>query len=147
MKNTLMLKRIAAITLVLFSFTFGASLWVTVNTVKASDNVIKIIPYTRYYTCGSPGTNSYGIVHTETGDEKHTYYFADENPNHMTPTDPDDPDQDEHYGHYGPLYWVIPPHIPGAYWIREHIDHPVTTYTFLPYTEYIHLDRDHWRCR
>lgn len=147
MKNALMLRRIAAIMLVLFSLTFGASLFVPVNTVEASDNVVHWFPYTRYYTCGTPGTNSYGIVHTESGRDKNSYYIDSINPNHMTPTDPDDPDQDEHYGHYGPLYWVIPPHLPGAYWVRDHIDHPVWYYTFEETVEYISLDRYHWRCR
>ena len=132
MKNTLMLRRIAAITLVLFSLTFGASLFVTVNTVEATDNLVHWFPYTRYYTCGSPGTNSYGIVHTESGRDKSSYYFDYMNSN------------DEHYA---PLFWVIPPHLPGAYWVKEHIDHSVTFYTFEETVEYINLDSDHWRCR
>lgn len=133
MKNTLMLKRIAAITLVLFSLTFGASLWVTVNTVEATDNYVQYFPYTRYYTCGTPGTNSYSIVHTEIGKDKQSYYYDHYNPNEL---------------HYE-LVRTIPPRGSRETTIYdyEHIDHPTVYYTFLPTTEYIHLDRYHWRCR
>lgn len=136
MKNTFMLKRIAAITLVLFSFTFGASLFVPVNTVEADDNYVVYIPYTRYYYCGTPGTNSYGVVHTKIGTDKETYYYHHYNPNEF---------------HKELVRIISPPGYGELFGVRiyeyEHIDHPTVYYTVLPTTEHINLDRYHWRCR
>lgn len=124
-----MFTRIAVIPLVLFSFTFGASLLVPVNTVEANDNVVHWFPYTRYYYCD---TGVWGVVHTETGEYKKSYYIDSMNPNEY---------------HYETVM-IISPITGGHIYELEHVDHPVTYYTYpIETVEHIYLDRSHWRCR
>ena len=113
----------ALITVVALFMTFAVPLLVEVNTVEATPSARYITPYTRYYYCPS------GLSGSESGTYDQTV----------------SPPSDQHYGE---LYWVIPPSVPGAYWVRPHIDHgdPETHYNS-PVTEYEYLDRDHWRCR
>jgi hypothetical protein len=139
-KNKVFFKKvIGVLSLLVFSFSFGAPLLITVNIVEANDNSISLFPYTRYYTCGNPGTNSYGVVHTETGTDKYSYYIDAYNPNPL------------HYDYVDspfPNAPAIPPpdnQPPPA--VLFHISHPVDTHLYEETVEYIHLDRYHWRCR
>lgn len=113
----------ALVTVVTFLMTFAVPLLVEVNIVEATPSDIYYTPYTRYYYCNG------SIAGSETGEYEQSV----------------SPPSDEHYGE---LYWVIPPHIPGAYWVRPHIDHGGISYHWnSAVTEYEYLDGDHWRCR
>ncbi|MDE0482225.1 MAG: hypothetical protein OXI67_06595 [Candidatus Poribacteria bacterium] len=128
MKNkTFLMKLFGGISLLSFLLIFALTLQVNVETVEASDNMVFWYPYTKYYTCGTPGTNSYGVVYTESGRDRKGY----EDQNHP------------------PYYWLninIPGRRSGIR-VRVHTEHPVTFFTYPATTEYVSLGRFHWRCR
>lgn len=140
-KNKVFFKKvIGVLSLLVFSFTFGTPLLTTVNIVEADDNSISYFPYKRYYTCGTPGTNSYGIVHTEIGRDIYSYYIPVYNPNPL------------HYDYVKPPPFpnapaIPPPHNQPPPVKTFHIHHPVDEHFYDETVEYIHLDRHHWRCR
>lgn len=124
-------KVIGVLSLLVFSFSFGTPLLVRVDTVEADDNIIYVMPYTRYYTCPD------GIVHTESGTDYESYYVDSYNPN------------SPHYDHgppsAPPAVGADPPNfVPST---LSHRSHPVEDWNFPLVTEYISLDRYHWRCR
>ena len=137
-KNKVFFKKvIGVLSLLVFCFSFGPSLLITVDIVEADDNSISYFPWTRYYTCGTPGTNSYGIVHTESDTDIYSYYIDAYNPNPL------------HYDYVpNPNAPAIPPpHNQPPPVVLFHIDHPVDEHFYDETVEYIHLDRYHWRCR
>lgn len=100
-------------------------LFVEENTVEATPDNVFYTPYTRYYTCPPNGW----VAHSKSGTyEQGTTTIASES-------------------HYGELYWIIPPDVPGAYWVQPHIDHSVTYYYNDGVTEYISLGRYNGLCR
>lgn len=112
----------ALIVVVTFMITFAVPL-LLVSTVEATPNKVFYTPYTRYYTCGTNGS----VVHTESGTYRQTAY---------------DGPSPHYYIPYSIREFAIP---------REgseiHSDHSVTTYNNSSVTEYVSLDRYHWRCR
>ena len=155
-KDKVLLKKvIGVLSLLIFSFSFGTPLLIRVNTVEADDNISHATPYTRYYTCGTPGTNSYGVVYTESGINYETSYGDSYNPNSPhydhapTPLNPDDilnalADPDNPFNPGAPNL-----NPPDRDFIADpvHRDHPVYEWSYQSESEYIHHDRDHWRCR
>ena len=124
-------KVIGVLSLLVFFFSFGTPLLVRVSTVEADDNIIYVMPYTRYYTC------PFGIAYTESGTDKESYYVDSYNPNspHYTPT-PNAP----------PAVGANPPNL-GPPALMSHRSHPTEDWEFSLKTEYINLGWDHWRCR
>ena len=122
MKSLLLSKfRLTAVGVVAtFLMTFAVPLLI-VNTVDATPNKVFYTPYTRYYTCGTNGS----VVDTESGTYRQTAYDGP-SPHYYTPSIYDFAVSG------GPVL---------------HNDHSVTTYNNSSVTEYVSLDRYHWRCR
>ena len=127
-KSVILKKLLVSLIILVFLFTLAPTLLFNATEVKADDNMVYWHPYTKYYYCGTPGTNSYGLVHTEHGRDRTGY----EDQNHP-------PYIRKFVVVWWPFFW--------AGWINVHVDHPVTYHTYPERTETIRLGRYHWRCR